>query len=194
MARDVSPSTTNRVVCLCVDCQTFAHHLGRADLLDARGGSDIIQVAPDTVSFHAGTDEIAAVRLGPKGPYRWHATCCQTPLGNTVKPSVPFIGIVFEAFRDAREPSRRDEVFGPPRASMHGRSAIGEPPPGSTRMNYRFLARTAGMILGWKVRGRAWPHPYFDRSSGEPRFQVRVLSREERAAARKAAGIADRPR
>jgi hypothetical protein len=30
----------------CDDCQAFAHQLGRADLLDAQAGSDIVQVAP----------------------------------------------------------------------------------------------------------------------------------------------------
>ncbi len=184
LARGVAPDTINRVICLCADCQTFLHHLGRAELLDAQGGSDIIQLAPNTVSFDRGTEKIAATRLGPKGPYRWHTTCCKTPLGNTVKPSMPFVGMVFEAFRDARDPERRTEIFGPPRASIWGQSAIGEPPPGSTKLNVPFLARTIGMILGWKLRGRAWPHPYFDRTSGEPKYPVRMLTREERAEAR----------
>ena len=188
IARDVSPETINRVVCYCADCQTFAHHLGRSELLDARGGSDITQLAPDAVSFDRGTDKIAAVRLGPKGPYRWYATCCKTPLGNTVKPSMPFIGIVHELFREARDPQRRDELLGPPRASIWGESAIGEPPPGSTKLNVPFLARTIRMILGWKLRGRAWPHPYFDRSQPEPKFPVRMLSRDERETARKSRG------
>jgi hypothetical protein len=187
LARDVSAKTANRVVCMCADCQSFAHHLGRADLLDAHGGSDIIQLAPDAVSFDRGTDKIAALRLGPKGPYRWYATCCKTPLGNTAKPSLPFVGIVYEAFREARDPQRRDEVFGPSRASMYGRDAIGEPPPGSTKLNIGFLAHTLRMILGWKLRGRAWPHPFFDRAS-EPKFPVSVLSREERDAARRSCG------
>lgn len=187
-ARDVSAKTVNRVICLCADCQAFAHHLGRADLLDPRGGSDIIQLAPAAVSFDRGTDKIAALRLGPKGPYRWYATCCKTPLGNTVKPSVPFVGIVHELFRDARDPERRLELFGPPRATIHGKYAIGEPPPGSVKPNLGFLVHTAALILGWKIRGRAWPHPYFDRATGEPRFPVVVLSREERDAASKSCG------
>ncbi|MBL9026183.1 MAG: hypothetical protein JNL21_28575 [Myxococcales bacterium] len=184
-ARDVSPDSVNRVVCLCADCQTFARHLGRADLLDPNGGSDIIQLAPNAVSFDRGTDKIAAIRLGPKGPFRWYSTCCNTPLGNTTKPSLPFVGIVYEAFRDARDPARRDEVFGPPRASIWGQNAVGEPPPGSTKMNVPFLLRTIRMIFGWKLGGRAWPHPFFDRSS-EPLYPVRVLTREERASARPA--------
>ena len=46
----VSPNTVNRVVCYCDDCQAFLHHLGRADLLDAHGGIDIVQVAPACAS------------------------------------------------------------------------------------------------------------------------------------------------
>jgi len=183
LARGVSATTVNRVVCICADCQAFARHLGRTDLLDSHGGSDIIQLAPNAVSFDRGTDKIAAIRLGPKGPYRWYATCCKTPLGNTAKPWLPFVGIVFELFREARDPQRRDEVFGPSRASIHGKYAIGEPPPGSTKLNAGFLVRTIGLILGWKVRGRAWPHPFFDRGADEPKFPVTVLTRAEREAA-----------
>ncbi len=188
LCRDVSADTVNRVICLCADCQTFAHHLGRGDLLDASGGSDIIQVAPNSVTFDRGTDRIAALKLGPKGPYRWYATCCKTPLGNTIEPSVPFIGIVHELFREARDPERRTAIFGPPRAALHGKSAVGEPPPGSTKANVGFLLHTIGVILGWKLRGKAWPHPYFNLATGKPRYPVTILSREERDAARQLCG------
>ena len=47
---DASPRTVNRVVCYCDDCQAYAHQLGRADLLNAKGGSDIVQMAPATLS------------------------------------------------------------------------------------------------------------------------------------------------
>lgn len=187
VARGVSPRTVNRVICLCVDCQAFAHHIGRADLLDAWGGSDIIQVAPSTVAFHEGTDRIAALRLGPKGPYRWYTTCCKTPLGNTVKPNLPFIGIMPELFKEAREPAKRDAIFGPPLGTIHGKYAIGEPPPGSVKMSPGFMLRTIATILGWKIRGRSFPHPYFDRAS-EPLHPVTVLTREEREAAQKNCG------
>ena len=183
LARDVSKDTVNRVVCLCADCQTFAHYLERADLLDSSGGSDIIQLAPSSISFDRGTEKIACVRLGPKGPYRWYASCCKTPMGNTVKPSLPFVGILPELFREARDPERRDELFGPPRASINGKSAIGTPPPGSTERNLGFLLHTVSVILGWKLRGRSFPHPYFDRAS-EPLYPVKVLTREERDQAR----------
>jgi hypothetical protein len=41
---NASPRTVNRVVRYCDDCQAFAHQLGRADLLDRHGGTDIVQV------------------------------------------------------------------------------------------------------------------------------------------------------
>jgi Family of unknown function (DUF6151) len=83
---DPSPQTVNRVICYCDDCQAYAHQLGRADLLNAKGGSDIIQLAPAALSFTKGQDRIAGLRLTPKGLYRWYTRCCNTPVGT---PSVP---------------------------------------------------------------------------------------------------------
>jgi len=62
---NASPRTVNRVVCYCDDCQAFAHQLGRADLLDAQGGTDIVQVAPAAVSFAQGQHRIVGLRLTP---------------------------------------------------------------------------------------------------------------------------------
>src|ERR1700761_995518 len=93
VAADASPRTVNRVLCYCDDCQAYAHHLGRADLLDGKGGSDIVQMAPAAISFTKGKDRIAGLRLTEKGLYRWYATCCNTPVGNTMSPALPFVGI-----------------------------------------------------------------------------------------------------
>ena len=86
---NASPQKVNRVICYCDDCQAFAHHLGRADLLNAQGGSDIVQVAPASLTFVKGQNRIAGVRLTPKGLFRWHTTCCNTPVGNTLGPAIP---------------------------------------------------------------------------------------------------------
>src|SRR5438034_9137168 len=93
-----SAQSVNRVICYCDDCQAFQYHLGRPDLLDVHGGTDIVQVAPAAFSFARGTDRIAGLRLAPKGLYRWYASCCKTPLGNTVSAAIPFVGIVAHAF------------------------------------------------------------------------------------------------
>jgi len=84
---NVSPSTVNRAVCYCDDRQAFLHHLGRADLLDAHGGTDIVQVAPARLSFVQGQERVVGLRLTSRGLYRWYANCCRAPLGNTLSPT-----------------------------------------------------------------------------------------------------------
>jgi hypothetical protein len=180
--RDAAPTTVNRVVCLCDDCQAFLHHLGRADLLDAHGGTDIVQVAPASLTFEAGVERIVGVRLTPKGLYRWYADCCKTPVGNTVGPAIPFVGIVAQAFASP------DDLFGKPVGAIYGKYAVGEPPAGSANLNPRLLGRALRMVLGWRLRGKTWPHPFFDRASRAPTRPVTTLSRAERDALRALCG------
>ena len=104
------------------------HQLGRADLLNAQGGSDIVQVAPASLTFVKGQDRIAGVRLTPKGLFRYHTTCCNTPVGNTLSPAIPFVGILVRAFGTDRQ--RTDQVFGAPGGEIFGKCAIGQPPAG----------------------------------------------------------------
>jgi hypothetical protein len=179
-----SPQTVTRIVCYCDDCQAFLHHLGRSELMDSQGGSDIVQIAPASLTFRRGTEQIAAVRLNPKGMFRWYATCCKTPLGNTLMPAVPFIGVLAPAFASAN----LDDTIGKPLCGILGKFAIGEPPEGSTKMHLGFLARAFRAILGWKLSGRTWPHPYFDRATRAPAFPVTVLSSAEREALRPLCG------
>ena len=184
--KNASPRTVNRVVCYCDDCQAFLHHLGRADLLDAHGGTDIVQVAPASLAFHRGTEHIVGLRLSPKGLYRWYADCCKTPLGNTVSPAVPFVGIVTQAVGGAA--SGPDDPFGKPIGAILGKFAVGTPPAGSTKLNLRLLARAVRMVLGWRLTGKTWPHPFFDRATRAPKYPLTTLSRAEREALRPLCG------
>ena len=180
--KNAAPGAVNRVVCYCDDCQAFLHHLRRADLLDPHGGTDIVQVAPASLAFERGTDRIAGLRLGPKGLHRWYATCCHTPLGNTVSPAIPFVGIVARAFEDP------DAAFGPPLAAIYGKYAVGTPPEGSTGWNLWLYGRAIVMVLGWRLAGHVWPHPFFDRATGAPRYPVTILAPAEREALRPLCG------
>ncbi len=186
--RGVSPSAVNRGICYCDDCQAFAHYLGRANLLDAHAGSDIVQVAPRAVSFDRGTERIRGMRLTPKGLHRWYASCCKTPLGNTLTPSVPFIGMLPEVLHGTPDIARRDAVFGPVRAAMFGKHATGGTPEGSTQLHLGMLAHTVRLLLGWKLGGKAWPHPFFDRATRAPSHPVTTLSPGERQALRAKCG------
>jgi hypothetical protein len=182
---DVSPNTVNRVVCYCDDCQAFLHHLGRADLLDAHGGSDIVQIAPASLSFVHGKERIVGLRLTPKGLYRWYSSCCRTPLGNTVGPAIPFVGIVAQAF--ASETQKPDDLFGPAIGAIYGKYAVGGAP-GSRGPNLRLFARAIRKVLAWRISGRAWPHPFFQRETHLPDYPLTTLSEKEREALRLSCG------
>ena len=183
---NVSPRTVNRVVCYCDDCQAFAHHLGRADLLDALGGTDIVQVAPASLAFVQGRQRIVGFRLTPKGLFRWHSSCCNTPLGNTLKPTIPFVGIVAQAF--ALEGQRPDDLFGKPIGAILGKFAIGDVPERSRGIRLPLLLRTLRMVLGWRLRRKTWPHPFFARETRSPIYPLTVLTSAEREALRALCG------
>jgi hypothetical protein len=179
-----SPKTTNRIVCYCDDCQAFAHHLGHAELLDEHGGTDIVQVAPSALTFSRGAERISGLRLTPKGLYRWYASCCSTPLGNTAGPGLPFVGLLAAVFQGGG----LDDVVGKPIGGVLGKFAIGTPPAGSTRPNPRLIARALGNILRWRLTGKTWPHPFFDSETRAPSRPVTTLSPTERDALRKFCG------
>ncbi|SDN01881.1 DUF6151 family protein [Afipia sp. GAS231] len=183
---DASPRAVNRIVCYCDDCQAFAHQIGRADLLNAQGGSDIVQLAPASLTFLQGQDRIVGLRLTPKGLFRWYARCCNTPVGNTATPAIPFVGIVAQGFDHATQQAK--DAFGPSTGAILGKYAVGTPPAGSAGLNLLLLLRAIGKVLGWRLRGKAWPHPFFRKGEGVPVYPVTVLSREQREALRPLCG------
>ncbi|WP_394825802.1 DUF6151 family protein [Pendulispora albinea] len=183
---NAAPRTVNRVVCYCDDCQAFLHYLGRADLFDAQGGTDIVQVAPASLVFERGAERIEGVRLTAKGLYRWYAGCCKTPVGNTLGPAIPFVGLVAQTFEGGS--AAADDIVGKPIGAILGKFAIGTPPAGSTSLNVRLIARTAKLLIGWRLGGQTWPHPFFDRATRTPLRPAKVLTIAERDALRPLCG------
>jgi hypothetical protein len=186
LVKNASPNTVNRVICYCDDCQAFLHHLDRTDLLDAHGGTDIVQVAPASLSFVQGRYSIVGVRLTSRGLYRWYASCCKTPVGNTVGPAIPFVGIVVKAFES--EAQRPDEIFGPPIGAIYSKYAIDAVPGASKGLNPRVVARALRMVFGWRLSGKSWPHPFFNRATRAPRFPLTTLAPQERESLRSVCG------
>jgi hypothetical protein len=182
--RGASQKTVNRCLCYCDDCQAFAHHLGRPDLLDAHGGSDIVQVAPAQVSFDRGHELLRGVRLSPKGMFRWFASCCRTPVGNTMTPSMPFVGLAGSLLRGGG-----DEV-GPVRACIQQEFSTAPltTGPRSAVAQARMFLHVTRLLLSWKLRGKAWPNPFFEAVGGTPRREVTVLTPAERDALRARCG------
>ncbi|MEN0060360.1 MAG: DUF6151 family protein, partial [Bdellovibrio sp.] len=73
-------NTPGRCICYCDDCQTYLHHIGRADLLTAAGGTEIIPVYPQQIHILTGQELLRCTRLSPKGLFRWWVACCHTPI------------------------------------------------------------------------------------------------------------------
>jgi hypothetical protein len=183
VASNVSPSTGFRFVCYCKDCQAFAHFLGRPDVLDPAGGTDIFQMPPGRVRLIAGTDVVRCLRLSDK-VLRWYTDCCRTPIGNTAaNPRFPVVAVVHSFMVHETDGRSRDEVLGAPLCRIYERSAVGPLPPNAPAPpSLGVFVRRASKILGWWVRGLGRPSPLFDERTDAPRAEPRELTRAERAA------------
>lgn len=170
----------NRGICYCKDCQAFACFLGGAErILDARGGTDIVQTSPRAVRITSGREHLACLRLTADGLLRWYAACCNTPLGNT-PPSyrLSFVGLIHCCLGD---PARSlDASFGPSSMRVHTGSAWGEPKP-RTRGVALAIARLGGAMLRARLSGAYRDTPFFD-PDGVPIAAPNVLSAEAHAA------------
>lgn len=186
----VDSSSVNRLLCYCTDCQAAAHQLHRADILDVNGGSDIVQIAPATMRILGGREQIRGMRLSSRGLHRFYASCCNTPLGNSMGLALPFVGIPIQAFALAAsgDAASADDVFGPPRGAAFGEHAIGTPPKGSSKVDPRLLAGMAWRFLKWGLSRKGSPNPFFDSTTKKPLFPVEILSTGERDALRPLCG------
>lgn len=190
VVQGASPDAGHRAICYCDDCQTAAHALNAADrLLDAQGGSDIYQVPPSLVRLTQGTEHLRCLRLSPKGLMRWYAGCCDTPLVNSLDtPRSPFVGVQVPTMV-LPEGTDANAALGPVRMRIMGAFAVGGCPPGVAP---KFRLREAGHVTRVFARSLLWRMhrgiAFFDPATGAPIVTPRVLSRDERNAARVKAG------
>ena len=183
VVRRVSANHGNRVVCYCDDCQSFAYFLGGAkQILDAHGGTDIFQMSPARLEISEGADKLACMRLSPGGLVRWYASCCNTPIGNTLATrQVPFVGLIHSCVDHTADGRSRDEALGPIRARVNARFAKGDRAQldAHDRTPVSQLFRFVPMILMARLRGDHTRSPFFDGKTGELRVEPRVLTDDE---------------
>lgn len=169
----------NRGICYCADCQAFARYLKcEAQVLDNRGGTDIVQTLPKHVTFTEGVEHLACMRLTEKGLLRWYASCCNSPIGNTPpNHKMSFVGLVHSCLKSG--PVSLDEAFGPIRMRVNTQSALGDPKPEPFGLPSA-LVRIAGMLLRARLDGSYKRTPFFIPGSNTPIVRPKVLSPEER--------------
>jgi hypothetical protein len=181
--RAVSQRRANRGRCYCDDCQSFAHFLGRADeILDAHGGTVVLQISPKRFEIHQGREQVACMQLRPKGLLRWYTKCCGTPLGNTSRMRwVPFVGVIENCLRAATYGRQIEEVAGPVRAEVFQQYARGDRSElprgggGPLTMVLR-MTRIVGAAL---IRREHRQSPFFNQSTGAPSVTPHVLAAEQ---------------
>ncbi len=181
----IEPAGTDggrQVVCMCIDCQTYARWLGEPDeLLDEVGGTEIYQTTPARVKIHEGREQIRCVRLSPKGTLRFYAGCCRTPLANMGVPAgLPFAGIPVR-FIDLEGAGRsREQVLGPVTVRLNAKHATGDAPEGSHDGVPKSMLFTASFGMMWdRLRGEHLPNA-FRTDDGQPIHEPEVISKEER--------------
>lgn len=168
----------NHAVCYCKDCQAFAHFLGRPDeILDHRGGSDIVQTQPANVRFTEGREQVACVRLTPSGLVRWYAACCNTPIGNTMATAnLSFVGILHSCLETAD--GALDATFGPVRCWVNTHGARGLPKPKAAGVSAAVLWLLS-LLVRARLDGTYRQTPFFD-ATGSLVATPRVLTAAER--------------
>lgn len=162
----------SRALCYCRDCRAFTRHFGRTDMLDAAGGSDLYLVAPHHIRILEGEANLAAIRLTGKGPVRWYAACCGTPMANTMPTrAIPYVTTLVGGFEDP-------DALGPIQAQAYRKQALGyvEREGGSFLLVALAVLRRAA---GAGITGKWRRNPFFD-DAGEPRVRWKRLGGEER--------------
>lgn len=169
--------TSSRVICYCTDCRAFAHFLGQgSEVLDAQGGTEIVQIAQPRLHIAQGAEHLACVRLSPNGMLRWYAACCKAPLGNTMAdPKIGFIGMIHSSL----DQSRIDQDFGTSIARLNTAAAIGEKKPVQNGL-FGVIARFIWLVFSTRFSGRYKNSELFD-SAGAPIAPATILTPEELA-------------
>ncbi len=169
-----SADTGTHAACYCVDCRAFARSLGRDDVLDAKGGTELFQTQPHRICVVLGKDQLAVLQLQKKGLYRWYARCCDTPLCNTLgNAKVPFASFL-TCNMDAGA-----VALGPVLYRYKPEQAL-EPVTEPSGPLWRFGLRSGMSILKERLSGRWKQTPFFDIASKRSVVKPRVLSEEER--------------
>lgn len=177
IAKHINPKQGTRVVCYCNSCQKFAQFLqpDGAGILDNNGGTDIYQTAPADVQFTKGTEHIKGIRLSPKGPHRWYADCCKTPIGNTASLKFPFVGLIHN-FIDGSESAQ--QTLGPVRSKVHLDGAYGQLPQPQSKLisQNRYTLKFILKMLSWKFSQKGKTSPFYQ-ANGKRVYPLETLNK-----------------
>ena len=157
---DINEHSGTRIHCCCDDCQAFAQYLNHEkSIVDHFGGTDIFQMPLSHLKINQGHEQIACVKLSAKGMQRWYTTCCNTPIGNTMGPKMPFIGVIHNFMANAEH---RDVALGKSRGYVHIKFANEKVPENLQAKPFNITLRIILKLLLWKIKGLNNPNAFFN--------------------------------
>lgn len=158
------------VACFCADCRANEVVHGKND--PAPDPVRLLQIAPEAIKIAQGAEYLRPMRLSSRGILRWYASCCNTPIANTLgKPGLPFAGIRTALFSDPDHFGRvRVQAFVP---------QAGKPP--RTKSALPMVMALFKRMGASRLSGSWRDTPFFDVDTGKPVAEIKVLSKEERA-------------
>ncbi len=154
------PADGMRLVCYCESCRAFVERFGKTDRLNAAGGSELLQVDPQHVTFTRGVEHLRYMKITEKGPLRWYAACCGTPMANTL--GARWVSFASFQTHDMAPKERLPEKIA--HVNLKGALARVEEPLGSVRsMIAALIGRTVKSVL----TGGGRRNPFFG-ADGRP--------------------------
>lgn len=163
------------IKCLCCDCQSFASYLGNEEnILDEHGGTELFQTYPAHMEITDGTENIGCVQLREKGTYRWHTTCCNMPLANTLtSPKVPFVSVSAKLMQFDTEQDKLN-IVGPVKMKAFGKYAKGEMPQDAhPKIPLSIMPKLIGFMIRGMFGKKNVPSPFF--RDKEPVVKATIL-------------------
>lgn len=167
----VDSKNSNRIICYCQDCQSYAQYLSCENkVLDQYGGTEIVQVSPSRIQLKQGSEELECLKLTKNGMVRWYTRCCKTPVANTIASSqMAFAGIPHIML----DPNGLKQLEPPLmiNASSNPQSC---PDGAHNSAPLSFLLKFIGQLIFRRLRGEHQPSPFFD-STGKIKAEPKVL-------------------
>lgn len=170
---------TCRGSCYCLDCQAYARYLGDPKrVLDAAGGTEIVGMRPGRMQFTSGLGHVDCMTLTSRGPYRWFASCCRMPLGNTPRnPRSSYISVMRCVL--VLPAAEVDAVFGPPTFRFGVKNATRPVARTPVAMGI-VLMKVIMMLIGRRISGRWRGNPFFELDTHLPIRMPDELSKTSR--------------
>lgn len=172
----VSNKKSFHIHCLCSDCQNYASYLGNEEkILDQYGGSEIFQTYPAYLQITEGTENLACIKLKENGLLRWHTSCCNTPVANTMTSAkVPFAGISIKLMKFTSDEDKQ-KTLGPVVMKSFGKDARGTVPQDAHHTFPKsFMPRILKFMFVGFLGSKNKPSPLF--KDGRPVVIPKVLS------------------